>query len=138
MLHFAEFYFGLGPPGGVGEGSRVFRVMCNGSTLLDNLDIYQRGWKLACAGEDFSSGPALGAGKDQLDLRADREQCHRLRDRGAGRASIGKNAGEGSGRDCFVAAALVDSFAKSRFSSPLRCSFEGAQCSAMSILAEAA
>ena len=41
ILHFAEFYFGLGEAGGGGEESRVFRVLCNGNTLLDNFDIYK-------------------------------------------------------------------------------------------------
>lgn len=41
LLHFAEFYFGPQAPGGNGAGSRVFRVMCNGQTLLDNFDIYK-------------------------------------------------------------------------------------------------
>ena len=41
ILHFAEFYFGRGEAGGGGEGSRLFRVLCNGTTLLDNFDIYK-------------------------------------------------------------------------------------------------
>ena len=41
VLHFAEFYFGPKLPGGGGTGSRVFRVMCNGSTLLDDFDIFK-------------------------------------------------------------------------------------------------
>jgi hypothetical protein len=41
VLHFAEFYFGPKSPGGGGTGSRVFRVICNGSTLLDDFDIYK-------------------------------------------------------------------------------------------------
>ena len=41
ILHFAEFYFGPGEAGGGSEGSRVFRVLCNGNTLLDNFDIYK-------------------------------------------------------------------------------------------------
>jgi hypothetical protein len=41
ILHFAEFYFGRGDGGGGGEGSRVFRVLCNGNTLLDNFDLYK-------------------------------------------------------------------------------------------------
>jgi hypothetical protein len=39
VLHFAEFYFGPQASGAGGVGSRVFRVMCNGETLLDNFDI---------------------------------------------------------------------------------------------------
>jgi hypothetical protein len=41
VLHFAEFYFGPGASGIGGKGSRVFRVLCNGNTLLDNFDIYK-------------------------------------------------------------------------------------------------
>jgi hypothetical protein len=41
VLHFAEFYFGPGASGNGGAGSRVFRVLCNGNTLLDNFDIYK-------------------------------------------------------------------------------------------------
>jgi len=40
-LHFAEHYFGPQQPGSGGAGSRVFRVMCNGETILDNFDIYK-------------------------------------------------------------------------------------------------
>ncbi len=40
-LHFAEMYFGTSsmPTGGV--GSRVFNVICNGVTLLENFDIFK-------------------------------------------------------------------------------------------------
>lgn len=41
ILHFVEFYFGPGASGPGGVGSRVFRVLCNGNTLLDNFDIYK-------------------------------------------------------------------------------------------------
>ena len=41
ILHFAEFFFGPGAPGNGGVGSRVFKVMCNGETLLDNFDIFK-------------------------------------------------------------------------------------------------
>jgi hypothetical protein len=44
ILHFVEFYFG-GQNGG-GAGSRVFRVMCNGETLLDDFDIYKEAGSL--------------------------------------------------------------------------------------------
>lgn len=38
-LHFAELFFGVETPGA--PGKRVFRVICNGNTLLDNFDIYK-------------------------------------------------------------------------------------------------
>ena len=41
ILHFVEFYFGSQAAGGGGAGSRIFKVMCNGNTLLDNFDIYK-------------------------------------------------------------------------------------------------
>jgi hypothetical protein len=41
ILHFAEFYFGPSASGIGGKESRVFRVLCNGSTLLDDFDIYR-------------------------------------------------------------------------------------------------
>ena len=41
ILHFAEFYFGSAAPGSGGAGSRIFKVMCNGQTLLDNFDIFK-------------------------------------------------------------------------------------------------
>lgn len=41
ILHFAEFYFGMRAAGTGGAGSREFRVLCNGNTLLDNFDIYK-------------------------------------------------------------------------------------------------
>lgn len=46
VLHFAEFYFGPNASGGGGIGSRVFKVMCNGRTLLDNFDIYKEAGSL--------------------------------------------------------------------------------------------
>lgn len=41
ILHFVEFYFGNQTGGGGGVGSRIFKVICNGETLLDNFDIYK-------------------------------------------------------------------------------------------------
>jgi hypothetical protein len=46
IFHFVEFYFGPQTPGGGGVGSRLFRVMCNGQTLLDNFDIYKEAGSL--------------------------------------------------------------------------------------------
>jgi hypothetical protein len=53
ILHFAEFYFGPGESGGGGEGSRVFRVLCNGNTLLDNFDIYKEAGSLHALTKTF-------------------------------------------------------------------------------------
>ena len=41
VLHFAELYFGAGEYGGKTVGGRVFKVMCNGTTLLDDFDIFK-------------------------------------------------------------------------------------------------
>lgn len=40
-LYFVESFWGTPRSGGRGAGNRIFRVMCNGSTLLDNFDIYK-------------------------------------------------------------------------------------------------
>ncbi len=41
ILHFAELYFGPAASGYGGVGARVFKVMCNGETLLKNFDIFK-------------------------------------------------------------------------------------------------
>ncbi|HKO21000.1 MAG TPA: malectin domain-containing carbohydrate-binding protein [Acidobacteriaceae bacterium] len=46
ILHFAELYFGPGAHGTGGPGSRMFKVMCNGETLLDDFDIYKEAGNL--------------------------------------------------------------------------------------------
>jgi hypothetical protein len=46
VLHFAEFYFGSTASGSGGTGDRVFRVLCNGATLLDNFDIFKEAGSL--------------------------------------------------------------------------------------------
>jgi hypothetical protein len=43
VLHFAEFYFNSAASGTSG---RVFKVMCNGQTLLDNFDIFREAGRL--------------------------------------------------------------------------------------------
>lgn len=40
-LYLAETFFGANNPGGGGMGSRVFNVLCNGNTLLRDLDIFR-------------------------------------------------------------------------------------------------
>jgi hypothetical protein len=39
VLHFVELFFGVPGSNSSGPGQRIFRVLCNGSTLLDNFDI---------------------------------------------------------------------------------------------------
>ncbi|SPE31340.1 conserved hypothetical protein [Candidatus Sulfotelmatomonas gaucii] len=53
ILHFVEFYFGTQNGGGGGVGSRVFKVMCNGETLLDNFDIYKEAGSLHVLAKTF-------------------------------------------------------------------------------------
>jgi hypothetical protein len=53
ILHFAEFYFGPQVSGVGGVGSRVFRVMCNGQTLLDNFDIFKEDGNLHAITKTF-------------------------------------------------------------------------------------
>jgi hypothetical protein len=53
VLHFAEFYFGPTASGGGGTGNRVFRVLCNGSTLLDDFDIFKEAGSLHALTKTF-------------------------------------------------------------------------------------
>jgi hypothetical protein len=41
VLHFVELFFGTAEAGPSETGRRVFRVMCNGNTLLDDFNIYK-------------------------------------------------------------------------------------------------
>jgi hypothetical protein len=66
ILHFAEFYFGRGEPGAGGEGSRLFRVLCNGNTLLDNFDIYKEAGSLHALTKSFYHVKPSAQGK--LDI----------------------------------------------------------------------
>jgi hypothetical protein len=43
VLHFVEFYF-TAPASG--SNGRIFKVMCNGQTLLDNFDVFREGGSL--------------------------------------------------------------------------------------------
>ncbi len=53
VLHFAELYWVPDPLGGVGAGSRIFRVYCNGTTLLDNFDIFKEAGTLHALTKTF-------------------------------------------------------------------------------------
>lgn len=63
ILHFAELYFGSGASGDGGVGSRVFRVLCNGNTLLDNFDIYKEAGSLHALIKTFSHLKPTAQGK---------------------------------------------------------------------------
>lgn len=66
VLHFTEHYFGSdGPPTG-GTGSRVFRVLCNGETLLDNFDIYKEAGSLHALTKTFHHLRPSAQGKLEL------------------------------------------------------------------------
>ncbi|KAA6460358.1 hypothetical protein DYQ86_15120 [Acidobacteria bacterium AB60] len=53
VLHFAELYFGTQGSGGGAPGDRLFRVFCNGSTLLDNFDLYKEAGSLHAVTKTF-------------------------------------------------------------------------------------
>lgn len=53
VLHFAELYFGTQGSGGAAPGDRLFRVFCNGSTLLDNFDLYKEAGSLHAVTKTF-------------------------------------------------------------------------------------
>ncbi len=52
-LHFAELYFGSPSSGVGGVGSRVFRVMGNGVSLLENFDIFKHAGSLHAVVKTF-------------------------------------------------------------------------------------
>jgi hypothetical protein len=66
ILHFAEIYFGSGAPGGGGPGSRIFKVMCNGQTLLDNFDILREAGSLHEVSKTFRHLKPSAQGKLNL------------------------------------------------------------------------
>jgi hypothetical protein len=66
VLHFTEFYFGPHASGVGGTGSRIFRVMCNGVTLLDDFDIFKEAGSLHALTKTFYHLKPTAQGK--LDL----------------------------------------------------------------------
>lgn len=66
ILHFAEFYFGPGASGVGGVGNRLFRVLCNGNTLLDNFDIYKEAGSLRALTKTFYHLKPTAQGKLNL------------------------------------------------------------------------
>ena len=63
ILHFAELYFGPNASGVGGVGSRVFRVLCNGQTLLDNFDVYKEAGSLHVLTKTFNHLKPTAQGK---------------------------------------------------------------------------
>jgi len=66
VLHFAELYWVPNRSDSVGAGTRVFRVYCNGSTLLDNFDILKEADSLHALTKTFNHLRPSQEGK--LDL----------------------------------------------------------------------
>ena len=69
VLHFAELYWIPDGSGKIGIGSRVFRVYCNGTTLLDNFDIFKEVGSLHALTKTFYHLRPTPEGK--LDLTFD-------------------------------------------------------------------
>lgn len=61
VLHFSELFFGGEEPGGAGK--RVFRVLCNGTTLLDDFDIYKEAGSFHLMKKTFSHLKPTAQGK---------------------------------------------------------------------------
>ena len=66
ILHFAELYFGPGASGNGGVGSRIFKVMCNGETLLNNFDIFKEAGSLHEVAKTFRHLKPSAQGKLNL------------------------------------------------------------------------
>ena len=66
VLHFAEFYFGPEVTGAGGVGNRVFRVLCNGTTLLDDFDIFKEAGSLHALTKTFYHLKPTAQGKLNL------------------------------------------------------------------------
>ena len=66
VLHFTEHYFGSEGPASGGVGSRVFRVLCNGETLLDNFDIFKEAGSLHALTKSFNHLRPSAQGKLEL------------------------------------------------------------------------
>ena len=66
VLHFAEFYYGPGMPGGGGVGSRVFHVFGNGQTLLRNFDVFKEVGSLNVVTKTFPNIEPSAQGKINL------------------------------------------------------------------------
>ena len=66
VLHFAELYWVPNASDSVGAGSRVFRIYCNGSTLLDNFDILKEDGSLHAVTKTFNHLRPSPEGKLEL------------------------------------------------------------------------
>ena len=66
VLHFTEHYFGSQGSNSGGVGSRVFRVLCNGETLLDNFDIDKEAGSLHALTKTFYHLRPSAQGKLEL------------------------------------------------------------------------
>lgn len=68
VMYFAEHYFGTPDAASGGVGNRVFRVLCNGETLLDNFDIYKEIGSLHALTKTFRHVKPSAQGKLNLDF----------------------------------------------------------------------
>jgi hypothetical protein len=66
VLHFAEFYHGLDASGPSGTGTRRFRVMCNGVSLLEDFDIFKEAGSLHALTKTFYHLKPTAQGKLNL------------------------------------------------------------------------
>jgi hypothetical protein len=66
VLHFAELYWVPTPPDTPAIGKRIFRVYCNGSTLLDNFDIFKEAGSLHAITKTFNHLRPSPEGKLEL------------------------------------------------------------------------
>jgi hypothetical protein len=69
VLHFAELYWSPDSTRSAGVGRRVFQVYCNGSTLLENFDIFKEAGSLHALTKTFYHLRPSPEGK--LDLTFD-------------------------------------------------------------------
>ncbi len=67
-LKFAEIYFGIGGAGGGGDGSRVFNIVINGSTVEPNFDPHQQAGGSFTAIDKTYNVSADGSGQITIQL----------------------------------------------------------------------
>ena len=65
-LYFEELFLGTAESGGGGIGSRVFRVMCNGETVLNDFDVFKEAGSFHLVKKTFYHVRATSQGKINL------------------------------------------------------------------------
>jgi hypothetical protein len=66
ILHFAELFFGAPESNTSGPGQRVFRILCNGSTLLDDFDLAREAGSMHPTTKTFTHLKPTAQGKLNL------------------------------------------------------------------------